>query len=71
MSATTTRAVQSLLSETDRAELRDLFGDRVSFDEPLARYTSWKIGGPADALATVSTQSELANLLRFCLRLRM
>lgn len=71
MSATTTRAVQSLLSETDRAELRDLFGDRVSFDEPLARYTSWKIGGPADALATVSTQSELANLLRFCLRRRM
>jgi UDP-N-acetylmuramate dehydrogenase len=71
VSATTTRAVQSLLSETDRAELRDLFGDRVSFDEPLARYTSWKIGGPADALATVSTQSELANLLRFCLRLRM
>ena len=71
MSATTTRAVQSLLSETDRAELRDLFGDRVSFDEPLARYTSWKIGGPADAFATANTQSELADLLRFCLRRRM
>jgi UDP-N-acetylmuramate dehydrogenase len=51
--------------------LRGIFGDRVLFDEPLARYTSWKIGGPADALTTVHTQSELAELLRFCLRRRM
>ena len=31
--------------------LREIFGDRVRFDEPLAPYTSWKIGGPADAFA--------------------
>jgi UDP-N-acetylmuramate dehydrogenase len=71
MSATTAQAVHSLLVEADRSALREIFGERVRFDEPLAPYTSWKIGGPADALAMVSTQSELADLLRFCLRRRM
>lgn len=71
MSATTVQAVRTLLVEADTAALREILADRVRFDEPLAPYTSWKIGGPADALAMVSTQSELADLLRFCLRRRM
>lgn len=71
MSATTAQAVRALLVEADRTALRTIFGDRVAFDEPLASYTSWKIGGPADAFATVNTQRELADLLRFCLRRRM
>lgn len=71
MSATTAQAVRTLLGEPDRGELRAIFGDRVLFDEPLARYTSWKIGGPADAFTTVRTHTELADLLRFCLRRRM
>jgi UDP-N-acetylmuramate dehydrogenase len=33
--------------------LREILGERVRFDEPLAPYTSWKIGGPADAFAQV------------------
>ncbi|HLX26340.1 MAG TPA: UDP-N-acetylmuramate dehydrogenase [Candidatus Cybelea sp.] len=61
----------TLLAQSDRAALREIFGDRVCFEEPLAPYTSWKIGGPADAFATVKTPSELADLLRFCLRRRM
>ena len=71
MSVTTARAVRSLLGENDCAELREIFGDRVRFDEPLAGYTSWKIGGPADAFATVNTESELTDLLRFSLRRAM
>jgi UDP-N-acetylmuramate dehydrogenase len=71
MSATTAQAVRTLLRESDRAALHEIFGDRVLFDEPLAQYTSWKIGGPADAFTTVHTQIELAQLLRFCLRRRM
>jgi UDP-N-acetylmuramate dehydrogenase len=71
MSATTAQAVRTLLRESDRAALHEIFADRVLFDEPLAQYTSWKIGGPADAFTTVHTQSELAQLLRFCLRRRM
>ncbi len=71
MSVTTARALRSLLDDADRQSLRDLFGDRARFDEPLAPYTSWKIGGPADAFVTVCTEAELAELLRFCLRRRM
>ncbi|HEY6449437.1 MAG TPA: UDP-N-acetylmuramate dehydrogenase [Candidatus Cybelea sp.] len=71
MSVTTARALRSLLEESDRRSLRDIFGERVLFDEPLARYTSWKIGGPADAYATVHDWTELAHLMRFCLRRRM
>ncbi|MBV8067857.1 MAG: UDP-N-acetylmuramate dehydrogenase [Candidatus Eremiobacteraeota bacterium] len=71
MSVTTARALHTLLRESDRETLRAILGDRVRFDEPLAPYTSWKIGGPADALAMVENEDELAQLLRFCLRRRM
>jgi UDP-N-acetylmuramate dehydrogenase len=71
VSITTPQALRSLLEAGDRHELWDVLGDRVRFDEPLAPYTSWKIGGPADALATVQNESELAQIMRFCLRRRM
>jgi len=71
MSLTTAAATQTLLSASDRETLRDIFGDRVRFDEPLAPYTSWKIGGPADAFVTVQDEAELAQLMRFCLQRRM
>lgn len=71
MSVTTARALRSLLGESDRELLREIFGPRVRFDEPLAPFTSWKIGGPADALASVQTETELEQLLRFCLRRRV
>jgi UDP-N-acetylmuramate dehydrogenase len=71
VSVTTARALQTLLEPSDREDLRGIFGARVRFDEPLAPYTSWKIGGPADALVTAQSEAELAKLLRFCLRRRM
>lgn len=71
MSVTTARALRSLLDDADRESLREILGARVRFDEPLAPFTSWKIGGPADALAGVQTEAELERLLRFCLRRRM
>ena len=71
MSLTTQQALRSLLGEADREALRAIFGDRVRFDEPLAAYTSWKIGGPADAFVTAATQAELANLMRLCLRRKL
>ena len=36
---------------------------RVRLDEPLARHTTYKIGGPADALAEPSTREELSRAL--------
>lgn len=71
MSLTTQQALRSLLGEADREALRATFGDAVRFDEPLAPYTSWKIGGPADAVVTTATQAELANLMRLCLRRKL
>jgi UDP-N-acetylmuramate dehydrogenase len=35
----------------------------AKFDEPLRRYTAWKIGGPADALLEPSSADELIRLL--------
>lgn len=39
---------------------------RVEFDVPLARHTSLRIGGPADALATPQDREELRRLLALC-----
>jgi UDP-N-acetylmuramate dehydrogenase len=71
VSVTTARALRTLLTPGDREALRAILGDRVRFNEALAPYTSWKIGGPADALATVHNEDELAQLMRFVLRRRM
>jgi UDP-N-acetylmuramate dehydrogenase len=36
---------------------------RVRFDEPLARHTTFKIGGPADALADAESRDEVLSVL--------
>jgi len=41
--------------------LRAAFGDRLQEHVPLAPYTSARIGGPADALLTVTSADELAE----------
>lgn len=61
----------SILSAQDRRTLQALCGDRVRFDEVLAPYTSWKVGGPADAWIVVENERELAELMRFCHRRKM
>lgn len=71
MSLTTASALVSLLNDEDRAVLREIFGSRVRFDEALAPYTSWKIGGPADAFATVEKEEELAAAMRLCFKRRL
>ena len=45
-------------------ELRRLFPN-ARLAEPLARHTTFHIGGPADALVAVHDEKELAALLRF------
>lgn len=71
MSLTTASARASLLNDDDRAVLRDIFGKRVQFDEPLGPYTSWKVGGPADAFAVVEHEEELAGAMRLCFKRRL
>jgi UDP-N-acetylmuramate dehydrogenase len=46
--------------------LRECFGRRLAPDEPLARHTSLRVGGPADALVRVDTRGELESLAALC-----
>ena len=50
------------IDEPLRQRLVARFGARVRFDEPLARHTSFRIGGPADAWVDVDDADELAEL---------
>jgi len=61
----------SLLNEDDRTYLVQLLKQRVTFDAPLAPLTSWKIGGPADALANIESERELAETLRRTFRRKL
>lgn len=42
-------------------DLRTKFGSRLQLDVPLAKYTSARIGGPADALITAESADELVE----------
>ena len=44
--------------------LTDNFGDLVTFDEPMSKHTTFKIGGPAN-LVTVKTDQQLQTLARW------
>ena len=71
MSLTNDLATASLLSVEDRAALLETFGDRVQFDEPLAAHTSWKVGGPADALAVAHSEDEVAQVMTLCFKRKL
>ncbi len=45
------------------AELRGRFGARVAAHQPLAEFTSFRIGGPAELMVTVENQAELMAVL--------
>lgn len=47
-----------------RDRLRLLFGERVRFSAPLARYSSLRVGGPADVFVEAGSISELQTLVR-------
>jgi UDP-N-acetylmuramate dehydrogenase len=60
-----------LLDDGDREALRDAFGARARFDEPLAQHTWWKVGGPADAFVEAQTDAELAVVLQRVFKRRL
>ena len=39
------------------------FQENYIQNEPLARHTSWKVGGPADIFFSPDTRSELSDFL--------
>ena len=62
---------RSVLTDSDKEELGEICGERAQFDQPLAPFTSWKIGGPADAWIVCEDETQVAELMRFCLRRRL
>ncbi|CAM3727894.1 UDP-N-acetylmuramate dehydrogenase [Cohnella lubricantis] len=46
------------------AELEQALIGSVSLNEPLAKHTTWKIGGPADIFLVPDTQEQLADAIR-------
>lgn len=56
------------MSEQLAAELRRLIGGPVLAEEPLARYTTWRIGGPAELLVIPQTAGELLESREFSRR---
>ncbi len=57
---------RSLLDGGRREALRALLPGDVRFDEPMARHTTARIGGPADVVAQPSTIARLLDLLGWC-----
>ena len=60
-----------MIQASAREALVELLRERVRFGVPMARLTSLRIGGPADALATPADRAELSALLRTCARYRI
>lgn len=54
-----------MLDDGAKRWLRALLGPAVAFDEPMARHTTFKIGGPADALAQPQNESQLRQLIQW------
>lgn len=55
-----------MIAEAGRRALAAALGEHVRFDAPLARHTSLRIGGPADALVAPAGHDELARTLALC-----
>src|SRR5687767_11855328 len=54
------------MAEASAARQLGDFGEIVKAEEPLAPYSSWRLGGPAEALARPRSREELAAVVRRC-----
>lgn len=48
------------------AALRELLSGEVRENEPMARHTTFRIGGPADLLVTCDTLADVSETIRIC-----
>lgn len=50
---------ETTILEAIQMRFREVFGDRFQLNAPMARYTSARVGGPAEMFVTVNSSSEL------------
>ena len=39
--------------------------EKILFDEPMKKYTTFKVGGPAECLVKIESEEELKEILNF------
>jgi UDP-N-acetylmuramate dehydrogenase len=54
-----------------REKLQELEAGEALFDEPLSRYTSFGVGGPADAVVFPHNREELKNTITYLARQKL
>jgi UDP-N-acetylmuramate dehydrogenase len=55
-----------VIGESEKCDLKAALAERIEFDQPMSRYTSLRVGGNADAIATPGSRDEVAVLMRLC-----
>ena len=55
-----------MITRSARRALEDALEDRIRFGVPLAKHTSLRVGGSAEALAIPADRAELSRLLSLC-----
>lgn len=60
-----------MFDAADKAFLRRLLGAGVSFDEPMARHTSFQIGGPADVFVQPENEANLQAVIEWAQQKKM
>ena len=53
------------MNKNQQKEIVEICGPKTRFDEPLSAFTTYRIGGPADAICFVPDAKLLQTLLRF------
>jgi UDP-N-acetylmuramate dehydrogenase len=51
------------MNQSEKDWLSQHFGPRVLFDEPMRRHTTFRIGGPVDALVSVKNEQEIRDVV--------
>jgi UDP-N-acetylmuramate dehydrogenase len=54
---------ETTVLEAIHLRFREVFSDKFKVDEPMARYTSARVGGPAEMLVAVANMTELLSAL--------
>ncbi|RPI75506.1 MAG: UDP-N-acetylmuramate dehydrogenase [Desulfobacteraceae bacterium] len=61
--------IKDLMNPNQKKEIAKICGPQTRFGEPLSAFTTYRIGGPADAICPVSDAETLRTLLQFLNRI--
>lgn len=65
MSTPGSRVIHNMMNRAQRSELARLFPDGILFDCPMDRYTTFRVGGKAEAICFVNELSLLGQMVSY------